>query len=309
MTSPASPSHTTNFSGLPEDEAPAAARIARHYNIRHHLRRVTSAEFLADLPRILDAMDQPSIDGVNTWYASKAAAEHGLKVVVSGVGADELLFGYTFFRQLPKLVACWQPASKLPGMMALAQVAASLQARRSSNTRWLHAPEWIRTIPGAWWLRRSLCSPEDLHSMPQSEISSGILRNFDPATWVQGMTGAPGTRPAARARPDRVHDLPAQPDSSRQRLGQHGPQRRIAHAASLTRTCCTSCRRSFRSSPISPASPCWRGRLEVRCRGRSPSGERPDLEFRSSSGSLAHARSDRRPDGPDGCIRPPAPTR
>ena len=39
------------------------------------MRTVTRDEFLADLPRILHAMDQPSVDGINTWYASKAVAE------------------------------------------------------------------------------------------------------------------------------------------------------------------------------------------------------------------------------------------
>jgi asparagine synthase (glutamine-hydrolysing) len=46
-------------------------------------------------------MDQPSIDGINTWFVSKAAHEHGLKVAVSGVGGDELLGGYSTFKSLP----------------------------------------------------------------------------------------------------------------------------------------------------------------------------------------------------------------
>ena len=40
----------------------------------------------------MSSMDQPSIDGINTWYACKAAAEQKLKVVMSGIGADELFF-------------------------------------------------------------------------------------------------------------------------------------------------------------------------------------------------------------------------
>lgn len=46
-------------------------------------------------------MDQPSIDGVNTWFASKAASELGYKVALSGIGADELFCGYPTFSQIP----------------------------------------------------------------------------------------------------------------------------------------------------------------------------------------------------------------
>ena len=93
------------FAGRHEDEAPVAAAIAAHYGLPHHVAVVSRAEFEQDIPRILDAMDQPSIDGVNTWFASKAAAERGYKVVLSGVGGDELFCGYSSFRQIPPQAA------------------------------------------------------------------------------------------------------------------------------------------------------------------------------------------------------------
>jgi asparagine synthase (glutamine-hydrolysing) len=89
------------FSSLHEDEAPIASAIAEHYGLPHHVRRISRAEFEQDSPHILDAMDQPSIDGVNTWFASKAAAERGYKVVLSGVGGDELFYGYSHVREIP----------------------------------------------------------------------------------------------------------------------------------------------------------------------------------------------------------------
>lgn len=66
------------YAGRHYDEAQVTAQITRYYGIQHHVRKISREEFLADLPRILDAMDQPSIDGINTWYASKAVAELGL---------------------------------------------------------------------------------------------------------------------------------------------------------------------------------------------------------------------------------------
>ena len=107
------------FAGTHDDEAPLAATLAAHYGIAHHVRRVTRDEFAEDLPRILAAMDQPSVDGINTWYASKAVAELGLKVVVSGVGGDELFQGYSSFNQLPRLVSGWGAASRIAGRHAL----------------------------------------------------------------------------------------------------------------------------------------------------------------------------------------------
>src|SRR5262249_57518360 len=60
------------FSGTDEDKAPLAALVAERYGARHIVRRVGQREFLDDLPAILEAMDQPSIDGINTWFVSKA---------------------------------------------------------------------------------------------------------------------------------------------------------------------------------------------------------------------------------------------
>lgn len=177
------------FAGSHQDEAPVAAATAAHYGIRHHVRRITRDEFMADLPHILDAMDQPSIDGINTWYASKAVAELGLKVVVSGVGGDELFQGYESFEQLPRMVDRWRALSRVPGMQAIGKMAGGLQARRSGNARWRHAADWARTIGGAWWLRRSLYAPEDLHGLMGEELAADALRGFEAARWVEAMSG------------------------------------------------------------------------------------------------------------------------
>jgi len=67
----------SEFAGREQDEVPRAQQIAAYYGMRHSVRRVGRDEFLSDTGDILDAMDQPSIDGVNTWFAAKAVAERG----------------------------------------------------------------------------------------------------------------------------------------------------------------------------------------------------------------------------------------
>lgn len=177
------------FEGSGRDEAPPAARVARHYGVRHHIRRVTRDEFGNDLPRILSAMDQPSIDGVNAWYASKAAAEQGLKVVLSGVGGDELFQGYESFRRLPRLLTARRTMRFFPGAEKLTEYAAKWQAQRTGNRRWSHAVEWTTSIAGAWWLSRSLFSPEDLPSLMGREEAEEAMKGFAPEHWVATLSG------------------------------------------------------------------------------------------------------------------------
>src|SRR5262249_2292092 len=63
------------FRGTPNDEAPEATAVADFYATRHTTRVVDEDEFRSDLPSIIEAMDQPTIDGINTWFVSKAAHE------------------------------------------------------------------------------------------------------------------------------------------------------------------------------------------------------------------------------------------
>lgn len=83
-------------------ESVYAEKIARRYSTGHHSILVTEEEILAKLPGALRAMDQPSIDGVNTFIVSEAAANAGLKVALSGLGGDEVFGGYGFFRTIAR---------------------------------------------------------------------------------------------------------------------------------------------------------------------------------------------------------------
>lgn len=183
------------FSGQHEDEAPVAGEVARHYGLAHHVRRVTRSEFMADMPAILRAMDQPSVDGVNSWYASKAVAERGLKVVMSGVGGDELFLGYASFRQLPRLQRRWASVARLPGIMWMGHALGAMQAARIGNARWRHAANWGRSLAGAWWLRRSMAAPEDLPALMGAELASDAMRAFSAEATVHAMCGTLASDP------------------------------------------------------------------------------------------------------------------
>jgi asparagine synthase (glutamine-hydrolysing) len=86
------------------DEASIAQRMAKSLGTRHTTVTITRDEFFAHYERFFEAMDQPSIDGLNTYLISYAAASLGFKVVLSGLGGDELFGGYPSFRQIPFLL-------------------------------------------------------------------------------------------------------------------------------------------------------------------------------------------------------------
>lgn len=73
--------------------------VSRKYLTDHHSLVLTRQRFLKDLPQSLVALDQPSIDGLNTWFVSLMAKKAGLKAVLAGTGGDEVFCGYPHFHQ------------------------------------------------------------------------------------------------------------------------------------------------------------------------------------------------------------------
>jgi asparagine synthase (glutamine-hydrolysing) len=113
----------SEFAGTRADEAPDAERVAKHYGTNHVTRRIGPEEFRRDLPAIMAAMDQPSIDGINTWFVSKAARELGLKVAISGLGGDELFGSYSTFRSVPRRAGFLSRAGRVAGFGAVIKFA------------------------------------------------------------------------------------------------------------------------------------------------------------------------------------------
>ena len=96
-------SFTVAFAGAPEDESTLAAEMARHCGSTHHELRLSDDQALAWIADGLAAMDGPTADGINTYLVSRAVAAQGIKVALSGLGADETFGGYPSFRSAPKL--------------------------------------------------------------------------------------------------------------------------------------------------------------------------------------------------------------
>jgi asparagine synthase (glutamine-hydrolysing) len=164
--------------GTPADEAPLAAEVARRLGTRHVERRVGREDFAALWPGAVAAMDQPSIDGLNTYAVSRAAHEAGLKVVLSGLGGDELFGSYPSFADVPRLERAARRAGRLPGLAAAWAPAARLLAPGRPKLAGLlrYGP----TLPGAYFLRRGLFLPEELPAVMGRAAAEEGLRHYDP---------------------------------------------------------------------------------------------------------------------------------
>ena len=148
----------------------ASARLAAQtFETDHHEELLTGARVAADLPRLLASYDQPTGDGINTWYASQTARSGGVTVTLSGLGGDELFGGYPSFRDLPRLqrlLPIWRRTPAVLRRFIVAQLRArpSVRARKLADflahARDLHelASLQRRVLPEA--VRLDLLAPE-----------------------------------------------------------------------------------------------------------------------------------------------------
>lgn len=160
------------FPGEEGDEGSWARLVADELGLEHHEHVVTADEVREDLDAVLASLDLPSIDGVNTFFVSKAARSAGLTVALSGLGGDELFGGYPqTFDWVPRTLAALRASRRLPGFRTVVPAALGLavpqrasrladvmRTGRASRAdayyacRGLFSPSEVRALmtPGAW---------------------------------------------------------------------------------------------------------------------------------------------------------------
>ena len=184
------------FRGGFRDEAPLAEEMANRFGTNHHTKVLSVSEFKEDLSSVFGAMDQPSIDGINTYFVSKAARELGLKVALSGLGGDELFGGYPSFKNIQAMVRMFSFSSKIPLLGEIFQRLFSFFSSpglnlghlsrsagfnlRRINPKYAGLLKYGGTYAGAYFLRRGLFMPWELESVLDKEtVREGLSRlNF-----------------------------------------------------------------------------------------------------------------------------------
>ena len=139
-------------------------------------------QFESELPAFLSAMDQPTIDGLNTWLVSKATAETGLKVALSGLGGDELLGGYPTFRSVPRMVERWSRLNRFPmlGRMFCGLYSSLITPYTSANPKYAGVLRYGGSFHGAYMIERGVVKPWELAQVLDRDfIGDGLERLGD----------------------------------------------------------------------------------------------------------------------------------
>jgi asparagine synthase (glutamine-hydrolysing) len=131
-------------------ELPYARQIARHLPHHHEVVTLTAEELKDLLPDALRAMDQPTVDGINTFVISRVGASLGLKVLLTGIGGDELFGGYTTFINAPRL-ARWGA-----GLRPVARMLSHLRVKNPIAWKKVAEAGPMRNLAEAYLLQRSI---------------------------------------------------------------------------------------------------------------------------------------------------------
>ena len=169
------------FKGLKLDEVPDASEIAKILGVNHHIILASLNEIEAELPAFLSAMDQPTIDGLNTWMVSKAASQAGLKVVLSGLGGDELLGGYSTFQTIPTILKNSTRLNSLPLAGDLFFYLHKFLAVNFTHFNPNRSGYYTigKTLQGAYQVQRGLFMPWHLNKILDNEFAQIGLQKLE----------------------------------------------------------------------------------------------------------------------------------
>lgn len=153
------------------DETSQAAQTAAYYGIKVRVRTIGRKDFENEARQFLDAMDQPSVDGVNTYFIARMAHEAGYKVALSGIGGDELFGGYPSFRDIPALVRTIRNIPMAKKMGSAFREWSRPWLKRFTSPKYAGTIEYGGCIEDAYLLRRALFMPWEIYEIIGPELA------------------------------------------------------------------------------------------------------------------------------------------
>jgi asparagine synthase (glutamine-hydrolysing) len=160
-------------------EAPYQHLVAERLGSDHTEVHLRADDLIGDLPAIFEAMDQPTVDGVNTYTVARAARDAGLKVALSGLGADELFDGYGTVRRMKLLEASRRLPRPLQKVGAIAAGVAPAGAKVRKARAWLSGE---LPASASYELLRRRFMPNEVRRLSRSRKPAPLPYASRPAT-------------------------------------------------------------------------------------------------------------------------------
>ncbi len=168
-------------------EAELARQTAERFSTRHQELLLSGEDMVARLDEAIAALDQPTMDGINSYFVSWAARQVGLKVALSGLGGDEVFGGYNTFRATPRAERLVALANLLPATVRSATASAAVKlpsgGRRADAARKL-AAMWRKpdSLAHPYFFLRALFTPEQCTKLLRAGSRDGANQSPE-APW------------------------------------------------------------------------------------------------------------------------------
>jgi asparagine synthase (glutamine-hydrolysing) len=160
-------------------EAEYSRLIAKKFATDHHEILCSQHDALEALPDAIKAMDQPTIDGLNTYFVSRQTRAAGIKVALSGLGGDEMFAGYSTFRTVPRMERFAQSWRHLPGFLKtpLANVCALFASNTDQSRKLAALARDPERMLHPYFLARMLFTPAQCDALLAAADPQAIERS------------------------------------------------------------------------------------------------------------------------------------
>ena len=180
--------HTLVFPDEPDSEAPWARLAAQRADVELIEHPLTARNLAEELPKLASAIDQPSVDGINTYFIAKYARATGIVVALSGLGGDELFGGYDSFVRVPALLRAGAVLRRIrPAARMLTRLLNCGVTSRTARLRDYFSG--VPSLPRAYFAVRGLFSDELSAALLQRDFAEAGRRQFDTLSYLGSVPG------------------------------------------------------------------------------------------------------------------------